>query len=277
MSRQSEKKDRELQALRGIAGQLRNLSANNNNRGTETEREPNTGIAKFIRTYKPSGGFVLWFFGVGLSAALNCLSTDPHILFVTWFAFTCWIIWIFFHKGWVYTICVFLFCLVLLYPCEKLIAKKQADSVTLIPQPDFIEGTQFTYKQLEQAFPFGYAVYFYAEKTQMSYDVFTNGMFDWNTDWRSIQIEPNFANGTVSLKIPVVNANNESDNQHFRNFTINPTIAMKTGEITPIDYIHPSNGPIPFVLVLSDDQRNPVFAVGLRIETDEEYRKQHGH
>src|ERR1700690_3925977 len=99
MSKQSERRDREFKELRSIAGLLKKSLARKDDEGQqESEAETHTGVGKFISTYKPAGGLVPWFFGLGIGAALNCLSADPRILYITWISLAVWSFWIVSHR-----------------------------------------------------------------------------------------------------------------------------------------------------------------------------------
>jgi ABC-type transport system involved in multi-copper enzyme maturation permease subunit len=72
------------------------------------------------------------------------------------------------------------------------------------PTEPFIEGTEVTHKQLSDTFPFGYTVFFSGENKRFRYEVFSNGLYDWNIDCDKVKIEPDIAAGMVTWTIPVI-------------------------------------------------------------------------
>jgi len=140
--------------------------------------------------------------------------------------------------------------------------------VIVVPQPDYIPGTQYTPANLEHTFPFGYAVIYYLANQRLTYDVVKNGRMDWKTDWDSVQIKPNFAAGNVEIltgPFSVTTTGNGPWVDTAENgLSIDITIPFKKGYCTQAG-VYIINKPVPYVAVLSDDQRNPVFAIGFRI------------
>jgi hypothetical protein len=70
-----------------------------------------------------------WFFGVGIGAALNCLSTDPRILYLTWIAISVWHAWLFWHRGLRWRICAAAAALLLFAGFHNIIAFKEHQSL----------------------------------------------------------------------------------------------------------------------------------------------------
>jgi len=117
MSKQGDKKARELKELRSIAGLLKNnLLSHNDNSERQTQPESQTARGKFISTYIPSGGLLVWLFGVGIGSAINFFSSDPRILYLTWVCVSAWIFW---HRMCLWKIAIGLLVLVLLVPIHK--------------------------------------------------------------------------------------------------------------------------------------------------------------
>jgi hypothetical protein len=142
-----------------------------------------------------------------------------------------------------------------------------------IAQPAYIEGTDVTYKQLEELLPFGNAIFYYSENKRFTYQVFKNGLVDWQIDWDNVKIEPDFVAGTVKWTIPapisIVGTN--INIQMKGNSAAVGVIPFKRDKIFSAGLLYDSpNKPTLWIGTLSDDQRSPVFVIGFRIESERE-------
>ena len=91
----------------------------------EPQRNPQRGKSKLGSTYEPAGGLVPWVFGVGMGAALNCLSTDPRILYLSCITIGTWLLWVLWPR-WIVTGITF----VLLFAgTHRLVLVKQAQAL----------------------------------------------------------------------------------------------------------------------------------------------------
>jgi len=136
----------------------------------------------------------------------------------------------------------------------------------------FIEGTEYTQRQLSDVFPFGYAVFFYGQNMILQKKIFKNGIMDWTLDVDKVSIEPNFATGMVTWTIPGISAttdastpNHGGNSVYIHGDTIGYTTPIRRGFAEPAAGLYYGNQPVPYVVTLSDNQRSPVFALGFRI------------
>jgi hypothetical protein len=138
----------------------------------------------------------------------------------------------------------------------------------MVQQPDFIEGTDFTHKQLDHIFPFGYAVIYLNSEGEKETHEFHNNLLNWKIDWDQVKIEPHFGSGMVTFTIPDMFANGGTGN-HVEGTTDVFTMPMKRGLVKPAG-IGFGGDPAPYVAILSDNQRSPIFAIGFRIPSVKE-------
>jgi len=147
--------------------------------------------------------------------------------------------------------------------------------VVMIQQPDFIEGTRFTQKELSKLFPFGYAVFFYGENHILRNEIFKNGMMDWKLDVELVSITPDFNAGQVTWKLPGVGVQSQGTGDHIiiNNMTLTVSLPLKEGCIREagMDF---GNNPVLYVMTLSEDQAKPIFALGFRIPSPTEPQPQ---
>jgi hypothetical protein len=137
------------------------------------------------------------------------------------------------------------------------------------PKTDFIDGTDVTHEELEKIFPFGYAVFYLNDKGQIDTHEFRNNLANWKIDWSSVKIEPNFSSVIVRFTMPEVDANPGTGSNlkiQVNNGLFIVDLQLKKGAIRPIGLMLGGN-PVPYVAVLSDNERKPVFAIGFRIPT----------
>jgi len=127
---------------------------------------------------------------------------------------------------------------------------------------DYIPGTEYTHGNLDKAFPFGYAVIYGSQNKRYRYEVITNKLMDWTFDLNQTQIEPDFASGSVSIKMPSISGDSTNITIRVERGTF--TMPLRKGVFRRAAFYLGSN-PVPHLAVLSDNQQNPVFAIGFRI------------
>jgi hypothetical protein len=119
----------------------------------------------------------------------------------------------------------------------------------------FIEGTEYTQKQLETVFPFGYAVFWFGQNKILEYKVFKNGLMDWKVDVDQVVIEPNFSTGMVTWTIPNVDAvstfNGPGVHMTTKNGSFIITGTLKKGFMQRIGF-NIGNQPIMYVATLNE-------------------------
>jgi hypothetical protein len=142
-----------------------------------------------------------------------------------------------------------------------------------VQQQGYIEGTDITHKQLQEVFPFGYAVIYLGQNKRFRYEVFKNGLMDWKIDLDKVTIDPDFASGKVTWKIQPTSAEGQAGQIQFVNSTVSVICPMKNGTTNKAGFII-GNNPVPYVATLNADQRNPVFALGFRIPSSDEHNYQ---
>jgi hypothetical protein len=142
-------------------------------------------------------------------------------------------------------------------------------AVVGVPQPDYIDGTQFTHKQMEDFFPFGYAILYPNENKRFRYEVFKTGQMEWTIDLAKVKVETDFTAGKVTVTLPKnwsASGGPQNNTVIMDNSTIKMEMPLTLGNCNPVGIVF-GNTPCPYLLVLSVDQRNPVFAMGYRILT----------
>lgn len=147
-----------------------------------------------------------------------------------------------------------------------------------LPIEPFIEGTQTTYKRLSEAFPFGYAVFFYGQNKIIRNEIISNGLMDWKLDTDKVGIEPNFYTGMVTWTIPDVSITDSGPGgkiiMNGSSFTL--SFPMRRG-VSHLAGISNGNKPVMYVGTISDDQRRPVFVLGFRIPSQARDRRPDQH
>jgi hypothetical protein len=143
-------------------------------------------------------------------------------------------------------------------------------AVIIIPQPDYIEGTEVARKQLEQIFPFGYAIIYLNEENQKEIHEFRSKLSNWRINWDLVKIEPNFESGNVTFTTPNIDANAADKGSVLvmsnSTFVVNIRLQKGVSRVGPIQF---GAVPVPYFAILNDNQRKPVFAIGFRIPTKE--------
>jgi hypothetical protein len=132
-----------------------------------------------------------------------------------------------------------------------------------VPNPDYIEGTEFTRKQLSDAFPFGYAIIYFGQNEISSYEIVKSGLMEWKIDIDKISIKPNFFSGKVYWTFPpYFGFGNEIKNVTISNVPIACDLKSGVSQRAPVNF---GNNPVLYVTTLSDNQLHPVFSIGFRI------------
>jgi hypothetical protein len=144
----------------------------------------------------------------------------------------------------------------------------------VVQQADYIEGTEFTRKQLEDFFPFGYAVIYLNEDGEKQIHEVHNKLMDWKIDWDQVKIEPDFQNGVATFMVPDVSASGTAGRIMTFGSHFVVQIPLKNGICRRIG-IYVGNNPTPTISVLNANERKPVFLVGYRIPHEGEVRPPH--
>lgn len=131
--------------------------------------------------------------------------------------------------------------------------------------PDYIEGTEVTAKQLDDYFPYGYAVIYLNEQGEKRIHEIHNKLLEWKWDWDEIKIEPDFTNHVVNWTLP---ANFEVAGPNldlsFHGSTVKGTTRFEK-EIVRAKVGYFPNKPCAYAGILSTNQQEPVFVIGFRI------------
>ena len=234
MSKQSERKTRELKKAKAAA-KLFNLHQNAPNQRPETNANPEIGknkaeqtsvtprnrlidrpgimvivgtvlfgLASFIQLYNHS--IAIWILFLALVSCVQLARVEfcKHGNPAEKVNFGC---------GITVVVALLICCMLQIVEIRKSSAITQSNPTTrsptqinVIQQQDYIEGTHFTQTQLKQIFPFGYTVFYSDGNERFRYEVFTNGLLDWNMDLDSVKFEPDFSRGIVKLHIPPLSA-----------------------------------------------------------------------
>jgi len=133
--------------------------------------------------------------------------------------------------------------------------------------PDYIPGTQTTHATLRASFPFGYVI-FSRPQDRLINEVFPGDYLGWTADWSKVQIEPNFSDKTVKWSIPQVKGSKESQGSNIKISVglMVMTIPISVGQFFPVRFFRVQGQPQMYLGTLSDDQRAPIFVIGLRID-----------
>lgn len=138
-----------------------------------------------------------------------------------------------------------------------------------VQQPEFIEGTRFTSKRLQDIFPFGHVVFFFGQNEILTHQVYKNGLMDWTFDVGEVSIEPDFYSRTVKWKIPNVNTSGGQVSIDKGSITIKGPLQVgctyRAGVLLP-------NKPVMHLMTIGDNQRKPVFVIGYRMPVEGEGR-----
>jgi hypothetical protein len=146
---------------------------------------------------------------------------------------------------------------------------QNAPIVIAVPRPDYIEGTQVTSKQLDDFFPFGYAVIYLNESGEKRIHEVHNKLLEWKWNWSEVKIEPDVSAGNVTWTLPQnLLATGQNIELEFKNTTVQGTTRF-TKEIVRARGAFFPGKPCPFVGILSTNQRQPVFVIGFRIPQSE--------
>jgi hypothetical protein len=171
-------------------------------------------------------------------------------------------------------------CIVLIFknaapPAQTAAGENVKVSSPAIPvnHTDYIEGTEYTQKRLEDIFPFGYAVFFFGQNRILRNEVFKNGLLDWKLDVDQVAIAPDFFTGQVTWTIPNVNTTPDGPGPKIiiNGGTVSASVPLKKGCIRRTGF-YLANKPVMHVMTLGDNQRTPVFVVGFRIPAEGEGR-----
>lgn len=161
-------------------------------------------------------------------------------------------------------------------------AQIQQTPAPVQPSPQneqFIEGTDYTEKHLNEIFPFGYAIFFVGQNKPPEIQLFTNNLMNWTFDVKSVSIIPNSFTGKVEWRIPNIAAvsdpsvasNGFGGVAHIHVGVEVVVTPFRRGFIGRANgFVNGNNQPNMYVGVLSDNQRLPVFTIGFRITTPEE-------
>jgi hypothetical protein len=133
-----------------------------------------------------------------------------------------------------------------------------------IPASDYIDGTKFTHKQLDETFPFGYAVFRF-DGGISTYEPHTNDQLKIKFAWSDIKLTPDFGHGLLHVDIPDLDIEWPNHNVAIKNSATDGDTGMTVGVLYFIPFYSRPNVPLPFVCTLSDNQLHPVFAFGFRI------------
>lgn len=139
---------------------------------------------------------------------------------------------------------------------------------------DYIPGTEIARKEVERIFPFGYAVFLYGKDKIIKRELFKNGRMEWKVDVDKVTVEPDFYTKVVRWSIPGVSADSSGNGPGIHLIgpsTVTMPSRLEKGYIRAAGFDF-GNKPILYVGTLDDDQRFPVFAIGLRIPTQEEMK-----
>jgi hypothetical protein len=90
-------------------------------------------------------------------------------------------------------------------------------------------------------------------------------LLDWTIDWDKVKIDPDISAGKVAWTIPPISATGPHVNMKFINSPIHGTTSFKKEIVRARGMFLGPNDPLPYVGILSDDQRHPVFVIGFRI------------
>lgn len=132
-----------------------------------------------------------------------------------------------------------------------------------------IDGTQVSYGQLNEFFPFGFTTFSLDSKQNLTQNRTKTGFMEWKIDWSRLKITPDVTKGKVEWVFPPMYSTN-----------------LDVEEVEPIPFdwyeVHdfkkgffglnlPSvvGQPSVFAGVINDNQLNPIFAIGMRIRTDD--------
>jgi hypothetical protein len=140
--------------------------------------------------------------------------------------------------------------------------------------PDYFPGTKLSREDMEQIFPFGYALIYFGENERFTYEVSENGLMEWDIDWKHVEIALDRQNGKVSIGVPA-KVNSGKDFPNGNRITVSgpePTGFVRFGFNMPFENgacslvrIINLEHPTLHAMVVSNNQRKPVFAIGLRI------------
>ena len=140
-----------------------------------------------------------------------------------------------------------------------------------VTQPNFVEGTYVATDELKTLFPYGYAVIYYSANKQVTYQIFTNALSDWDINWEKFKFGPDFSRGKILVRLTVNSAKFSNQNAHFYFDDVGlagyfPLIAGCGGSMLP--WKHVNNGtPVPYFVTLNDERTNLVFAIGFKIQS----------
>ncbi|MGD1088783.1 MAG: hypothetical protein ABR955_08680 [Verrucomicrobiota bacterium] len=148
-------------------------------------------------------------------------------------------------------------------------AVKSVNTNVSTSNSDYIEGTDFTHKQLWNTFPFGYAIIHFGQNRIENYEIVTNGLMDWKIDLNHVIIKPNYFEGKVEWTIPHVSATSISG-LDFNAGEMEAISDFKTGSLAAPGVLVAKNKPVLCIGTLNDNQRSPVFVIGYRIITKEQ-------
>jgi hypothetical protein len=129
----------------------------------------------------------------------------------------------------------------------------------------FIKGTHVTESDLDTDFPFGWVVFFLHQGEQTIHKVDPGGHLKYTINWDDVIIKPNQSDRTVEWTIPHFSVSGKS---HGVDNTVQNAFKM-LDDIEGVhffyDFFFESDQPTMGVETLSNDQRNPIFALGFRV------------
>jgi hypothetical protein len=145
-----------------------------------------------------------------------------------------------------------------------------APTVIAVPQPDYIEGTYFTEKEIKDIFSIGYVI-IRVRDAKWTYETDQEWDTQITADWSKIEVVPDFGANMVQLHIPNYGVKYRSPNHHVFANDIYEKFPMDTyrdmlGVRLVQNFVPVSIGtPRLWFGTLSNNQLHPVFILGLRI------------
>jgi hypothetical protein len=143
-------------------------------------------------------------------------------------------------------------------------------------QQEFIDGTMTTWTQLKKRFPF-IRVVIWKNKGHYVWKVQSEEHYQWDANWDSVTAEPDFINNTVMWHIPAISFGKRGEttirwvaNEVIQEVPLNELPFMIKNAACPCI----QNQPCLFVQTLSNNQMNPVFALGFHIVSKQEVKMQ---
>lgn len=125
-----------------------------------------------------------------------------------------------------------------------------------------IPGTRFTYKEIEELFPFGWMIIFYKERRRID-EVDSRGELQWKAD--DVEAIPDFSKQVVRWKIKGSAVRLRPGNSlRLTSNQIEASYPMEIGKLFLNRDILIEGEIQPHMMTLSTNQRTPVFALGYK-------------